>query len=178
MLADEGEHTFAYSLLPHQSGWDERTIAAAYALNDPWLITPLYKQPIKSEFSLVSVDSPNVIIETVKQAEDGAGLIVRLYESQRCHRKVTLRAGFALTRAGVQICWRIRKKNCRPSKTRFSLTCVLTRLLRCACSQGFKEEKPNKKAYCIKKFLIPTPSLHLDKEWLSECANKVLKFAA
>jgi alpha-mannosidase len=96
--ADEGEHTFAYSLLPHAGGWDEHTTAAAYALNDPWLILPLNGQPIKSEFSLVSVDSPNVIIETVKQAEDGVGLIVRLYESQRWHRKVTLRAGFALAR--------------------------------------------------------------------------------
>jgi alpha-mannosidase len=96
--ADEGEHTFAYSLLPHKGGWDERTIAAAYSLNDPWLILPLNSQPIKSEFSLVSVDTPNVVIETVKQAEDGAGLIVRLYESQRCHHKVTLRVGFALAR--------------------------------------------------------------------------------
>lgn len=29
------------------------------------------------------VDSPNVVIETVKQAEDGNGVIVRLYECGR-----------------------------------------------------------------------------------------------
>ena len=45
------------------------------------------------------MNSPNVVIETINQAEDGAGLIVRMYESQRCHRKVTLRAGFAMAGA-------------------------------------------------------------------------------
>ena len=97
--ADEGEHTFAYSLLPHSGGWDERTVAAAYALNDPCLTTPMTAAPSQLEFSLLSVDQPNVVIETVKQAEDGRGLIVRLYENQRRHRQVTLHSGFRLQQA-------------------------------------------------------------------------------
>jgi alpha-mannosidase len=40
--------------------------------------------------SFVKVDLPNVIIETLKQAEDGQGLIVRLYESQRKRGEFTL----------------------------------------------------------------------------------------
>lgn len=99
--ADEGEHTFAYSLLPHEGGWDERTIAAAYALNDPWQFLPLNGPIKKADYSLVSVDSPNVVIETVKQAEDGNGLIVRLYESRRFHSQVTLQTGFGLAGAWV-----------------------------------------------------------------------------
>jgi alpha-mannosidase len=47
----------------------------------------------------VAVDAPNVVIETVKQAEDGRGLVVRLYESQRRRGEVTLRAGFPVARA-------------------------------------------------------------------------------
>ena len=42
--ADLGEHRFAYSLLPHAGRWDEATVAAAYALNDPilarWVAAP------------------------------------------------------------------------------------------------------------------------------------------
>ena len=46
--------------------------------------------------SFLKVDSPNVVIETVKQAEDGQGVIVRLYECMRRRQPVTLRAGFSL----------------------------------------------------------------------------------
>jgi alpha-mannosidase len=42
------------------------------------------------------VDRPNVVIETVKQAEEGQGIIVRLYESQRHRGQVTLTSSFAL----------------------------------------------------------------------------------
>jgi alpha-mannosidase len=99
--ADEGCHTFRYALLPHSGGWDERTIAAAYAFNDPWLLTPLNGHPKQSQFSLVSVDRPNVVIETIKQAEDGNGLIVRMYESRRSRGPVTLRTGFDLASASI-----------------------------------------------------------------------------
>jgi alpha-mannosidase len=40
-----------------------------------------------------------VVIETIKQAEDGDGCIVRLYESQRQRGPVTLQAGFPLAEA-------------------------------------------------------------------------------
>jgi alpha-mannosidase len=46
--------------------------------------------------SLIFAEQPNVVIETVKRAEDGNGIIVRLYESQRRRGTVTLTAGFAL----------------------------------------------------------------------------------
>jgi alpha-mannosidase len=49
--------------------------------------------------SFISVDQPNVVIETIKQAEDGQGLIVRLYESQRQRGDITLTTGFPLARA-------------------------------------------------------------------------------
>ena len=38
-------------------------------------------------------------IETIKQAEDGPGLILRLYESQRQRGPVTLTTGFNLAEA-------------------------------------------------------------------------------
>ena len=42
----------------------------------------------EGRFSLVSVDQPNVILETVKKAEDGQGTIVRMYESENARTKV------------------------------------------------------------------------------------------
>ena len=36
--ADIGEHRFAYGLLPHTGRWNEKTIASAYALNDPLIV--------------------------------------------------------------------------------------------------------------------------------------------
>ena len=39
------------------------------------------------ETSFVWIDKQNVIIETVKEAEDGDGVIIRLYESENARTK-------------------------------------------------------------------------------------------
>ena len=98
--ADLGEHHFTYSLLPHVGDWRQETVPAAYALNNPLIIHQVQGAPqgaSKADSrSLVHVDVPQIIIETVKQAEDGDGLIVRLYEHERTQREFDLRAGFPL----------------------------------------------------------------------------------
>ncbi|MEA3310047.1 MAG: glycosyl hydrolase-related protein, partial [Chloroflexota bacterium] len=73
-------------------------MAAAYALNDPLLVRSV-RRGTSAQVSakpFISTESPNVVIETIKGAEDGRGVIVRLYESQRRRGKVTLDAGFPL----------------------------------------------------------------------------------
>jgi alpha-mannosidase len=97
--ADQGEQRFSYSVLPHQGSWNEQTIAAAYALNDPLLVyRPAEARAAEAQVaaSFIGVSRPNVVIETIKQAEDANGVIVRLYESQRQRGPVTLSTGFAL----------------------------------------------------------------------------------
>jgi alpha-mannosidase len=100
--ADQGLHHFTYSLLPHAGGWEASTSAEAYALNDPMISyqSPVIRErmSVKNLPSFVQVDSPNIIIETVKQAEDGSGLIVRLYESQRRRGEITLTTAFRLAK--------------------------------------------------------------------------------
>ena len=100
--ADQGEHTFTYSLLPHGGGVGERTIAAAYALNDPLLAvrggSSGERGETKAATSFLQVDKLNAVIETVKRAEDGSGIIVRLYEAQRQRGPVTLQTGFKLAK--------------------------------------------------------------------------------
>jgi alpha-mannosidase len=102
-MADLGEHQFKYSLFPHAGPWDEETQREAYLLNDPIVVyrrkEESDKKPVARLESLVSTSSPNVIIETVKRAEDGNGIIVRLYESQRKRGPVKLQVGFELEAA-------------------------------------------------------------------------------
>jgi alpha-mannosidase len=45
------------------------------------------------------VDQPNLVIETIKAAQDGEGLIIRLYESQRMRGGAILTAGFPIKQA-------------------------------------------------------------------------------
>ena len=101
--ADLGEHQFTYSLLPHVGDWRQDTVPAAYALNNPLIVHHVQGEPQGASEadrrSLVHVDAPQIIVETVKQAEDGDGLIVRLYEHERTKREFELQAGFPLARA-------------------------------------------------------------------------------
>jgi alpha-mannosidase len=96
--ADQGPHTFTYSLLPHAGPVGEATVAAAYALNDPLLVMKA-TGGVENAVSFLSVDRPNVVIETVKRAEDGSGTVVRLYESQRQRGPATLSFGFPVAKA-------------------------------------------------------------------------------
>jgi alpha-mannosidase len=102
--ADLGEQRFTYSLLPHPGRWDETTIGAAYHLNDPLIVFDTGRRGSHSEGvpSLIGVEQSNIVIETVKRAEDGNGLIVRLYEGQRRRGPITLSVGFELAEA-----WRV-----------------------------------------------------------------------
>ncbi|MFN8483022.1 MAG: glycoside hydrolase family 38 C-terminal domain-containing protein [Anaerolineae bacterium] len=98
--ADQGEHTFRYSLLPHVGDWRGATVAEGYAVNvEPVVWAGQGAAAAATTVSLVAVDRPGVVIETVKAAEDGRGLIVRLYESQRGRGEVTLETALPLAAA-------------------------------------------------------------------------------
>ena len=87
--ADQGKHHFAYSYYIWNGSFvDSDVMRAGYELNVPVTRTKGY-----ADFSLLSIDKPNVVIETVKAAEDGSGdTIVRLYESKHasCTAELTL----------------------------------------------------------------------------------------
>jgi alpha-mannosidase len=102
--ADRGRHEFTYSLFAHADDWRNGTVAAAYHLNDEVIVRSATARRTRAEVPavavpIVAVDQSNVVIETVKRAEDGNGLIVRLYEHHRCRRRVALTAGFPIAHA-------------------------------------------------------------------------------
>ena len=92
--ADIGFHSFCYSLYPHEGNWQQgRTVQAAYELNYP-LIPKLSSE--SSELFFVKVNRENVIIETVKKAEDSDGIVVRIYEAFNQRGEVELEFGYQL----------------------------------------------------------------------------------
>ena len=73
--------------------------------------------------SFVTVDRAHMVIETIKQAEDGRGLIVRLYESQRKRGEFALATGFPLAEA-----WRtdlLEKDQERLETEEYGLRCAI-----------------------------------------------------
>lgn len=94
--ADQGLHTFTYSLYPHKDNFRQGgTIREAYLLNRPLTCIPTEGAgTLPPEYSFVSCDSENIVIETVKQAEAGAGMIVRLYDAWGKKSTPRLKFGF------------------------------------------------------------------------------------
>lgn len=94
--ADQGKHTFTYSLYPHVGGFAEGgTVKEAYLLNRPLMqIQTNGGGKLPAEYSLVNCDCENIVIETVKIAENGKGIIIRLYDAWNRKTKPTLKFGF------------------------------------------------------------------------------------
>ncbi|HXN91482.1 MAG TPA: alpha-mannosidase [Candidatus Sulfotelmatobacter sp.] len=79
--ADLGDHQLTYALMPHAGDFREAgVIEAAEDLNSPLLMAH-GNLAAGSSRSLVDVDTRQVIVETIKCAEDSDDVIVRLYEA-------------------------------------------------------------------------------------------------
>lgn len=81
---DQADHLIRYALFAHRGDAVTAQVAQqAYEFNLPPRIceTQPGEGSAAPERSFIQVDAANVIVETVKQAEDGAGWIVRLYEA-------------------------------------------------------------------------------------------------
>jgi alpha-mannosidase len=76
--ADQGDHhRFSFAVMPHTGSWQEAGVAdVAAAFNHAVVWAP----GAVVDGSVVRVDDPNLLVDTVKPAEDGDGVILRLYE--------------------------------------------------------------------------------------------------
>ena len=98
--ADVETHRFTYALYPHGETWKQAgTVQESYKLNQPAYVLPA-GTPGKT-YSYAAVDKSNVILETVKQAEDGQGTILRLYECENARTKFTLTVPPTTTQACI-----------------------------------------------------------------------------
>ena len=85
--ADRGTHTIKYALYPHQGDHNEADVqAVAYRYNNGLFLT----DRAFDMQSLFASSDKHVVIETVKKAEDGSGIIVRAYEDSGVARVANL----------------------------------------------------------------------------------------
>ncbi|MCP3740021.1 alpha-mannosidase [Rossellomorea sp. BNER] len=77
--ADQGHHAFTYSLLPHEGDWKEAgTVEEAWFLNNP--VTVAQGEFTLENRSWLELDGDHVIIDAIKQEENGEGIVIRLHE--------------------------------------------------------------------------------------------------
>ena len=81
MHADNREHHFTYAFTAWEGSFaDSDVVRQGYELN----VKPVVANGTVNAFSMFGVEKNNVILESVKLAEDGSGdLILRLYESKK-----------------------------------------------------------------------------------------------
>jgi alpha-mannosidase len=94
--ADAGSHRFAYAVMPHAGGWREAGVVAEAAR----FATPLRWASGSGEpRSWLSVDDPNLVLDTVKRAEDSDALLLRLYEAHGARGRARLQVGWPVAEA-------------------------------------------------------------------------------
>jgi alpha-mannosidase len=102
-VADQAAHEFVYAFLPHiGDSTTGEVMRHGYELNIPLRqIAPTGKAGNHDESSLVTVSSPNIIVETVKPSEDAAGYVVRLYECTGARTNAEITFGSEINSASL-----------------------------------------------------------------------------
>lgn len=108
--ADQGEHEFTYSLYPHERDWrSAEVVRRAAELNHPAVALRLPagsgngagQGKLPSTNTLLELDSRTVVLDTVKIAESGEGIVLRLYESTGNRDRIAFRLPPAAKRASI-----------------------------------------------------------------------------
>jgi alpha-mannosidase len=99
--ADEGVHAFTYSLLPHPGDWTAGNVVdEAFALNSPLIavFADAGDRPHGAMDHFLAIDGLPLALGSLKQAEGGEGVILRLYEPHGNRGLATLRFPRAVRR--------------------------------------------------------------------------------
>ena len=97
--ADRAVHEFTYALFPHAGDYAQGgVVREASALNVPLRQVSASGAPENAP-SLLRLSAENVIVDTVKKAEDSDALIVRLYEAHGASTQATCQFGFPVQSA-------------------------------------------------------------------------------
>lgn len=99
---DQEEHDFTYALYPHAEGWRAAgTVAESYKLNQPLKVEMNAQDKEEHRFCFAEVQDPNIVIETIKRAEDGNGTIIRMYESENALTRTKITVNTEFTKAYI-----------------------------------------------------------------------------
>jgi alpha-mannosidase len=92
VFTDQGKHETNYSFFPHDGDWRNGSVRQGYQFNQPLRVVG---GSIGWD-DAASVDNEAVYIETLKQAEDGNGFILRCYEAHGSRGDVSLKLPFGI----------------------------------------------------------------------------------
>jgi alpha-mannosidase len=97
--ADKGLQQFTYAIYSWNSSLiDSGVVRQAYDLNVPVLVVD--GSNLEGAHSVFSLDNDNIVLETVKPAEDGSGdIILRLYEAMRTTTRCILTTSLPVSAA-------------------------------------------------------------------------------
>lgn len=98
---DKEMHYFTYSIYPHEGAVAHSDVVAqGYSLNYPlYSVVGSGYGNLPTDYSFVSVDKNNIIIETIKKAEDSSDIIIRIYETWNKRTNCALRISAPVTEA-------------------------------------------------------------------------------
>ncbi len=87
-----GRWTFHYSLIPHGGGW-ETSLQEAHRFARPLraVRSDGGAADLPPEGSLVDIEPPTLVLSSLKIAEDGDGVVVRVYNVSDAHQEGRLR---------------------------------------------------------------------------------------
>ncbi|MCQ2480016.1 MAG: glycosyl hydrolase-related protein, partial [Clostridia bacterium] len=80
---DKGEQEFNFILVPHTEKINSQLFKAGELLNTPLEVTQEthHDGSLPPVYSAISVDKENVVVTSVKSAEDGNGIVMRIIET-------------------------------------------------------------------------------------------------
>jgi alpha-mannosidase len=88
-----GEHFIKYSIYGHQGNWKTSNVARkAYEFNYPLIakIEPAHKGDLAHHHSFIEIKPDNVVLTTIKKAEDSEATILRVYETSNKDTEATI----------------------------------------------------------------------------------------
>lgn len=97
--ADIGEHEFIYSIYPHAGRWQEaKTVEMAYNLNVPMPAKRTGRQEgsTREYESFLRCSQDSCFVEVIKKAEDGNGVIVRMYENKNNRVRAQIQTAYPI----------------------------------------------------------------------------------
>ena len=92
-VQDREYHEFTFSIYPHADHVSKSDVVKeGFNVNYPAyaVFAKANSGKLSDVYSFVSANKDNIVIETVKEAEDGNGIIVRAYETWNSKTKATL----------------------------------------------------------------------------------------
>ena len=96
-VGDKGVSTFVYRVYPHTGNREKaNTVKYALELNQPLkgFAAKNNVGSLENEKSFVTLNREDIVIDALKPAQDGNGIILRMYEAENKRGKVSVKLNF------------------------------------------------------------------------------------